>query len=267
MADRLSDEALELLREIGRRAEVARRIGAGGERALLRSVIETTVALFDAEAASIALYEAERDQLVFVVAAGAQGEPVVGLAIPPGQGIAGFVFSTGEPIAISDPARDPRFGRQFAEQTGYVPRSLIAVPLQDDERTIGVLEVLDKRGGRFDLRDVDAALLFARQAAVAIRASRAERDLRTLLGSVVAGTDGAPPDTPAAEIVAAAVADLAPEDPFWRLVDRIAELRAMPDADVPFLLELLDLFARHRVHGRRASGRLGRLSREARGGG
>ena len=58
------------------------------------------------------------------------------------------------------------------------PRSIVAVPLVDDHGTIGVLEVLDKRSqAAFSLRDIELAGVFARQAAVAIRASRVERDL------------------------------------------------------------------------------------------
>src|SRR5262249_57292846 len=97
-------------------------------------------------------------------------------------GIAGYVFTTGQPLAVSDVAADPRFDRSTAEVTGYVPRSILAVPLVDDEGSIGVLEVLDRRGAAgFDLRDLELAAVFARQAAVAIRAGRVERDVTELL--------------------------------------------------------------------------------------
>ena len=106
----------------------------------------------------------------------------VGLAFPSGEGIAGYVFTTGQPLAVSDVASDPRFDRAAAERTGYVPRSILAVPLLDDSGSIGVLEVLDRHGDQgFGLRDLDLASVFARQAAVAIRASRVERDATELL--------------------------------------------------------------------------------------
>src|SRR5256885_945177 len=82
----------------------------------------SAVSIFRAEAASIALLDEGSGTLKFVVAAGAQGEPVVGLTIPPTQGLAGYVFSTGESIALSDPSKDPRFGRGVAESTGFMPR-------------------------------------------------------------------------------------------------------------------------------------------------
>ena len=150
-----------------------RRAGA----AVLRSIVDATVALFDAEAASLALHDPATDRLVFRVAAGEHGQGVVGLTIAPGQGVAGYVQATGQPLALSDVAADPRFGRAAAEQTGYVPRSLLAVPLVDETGVLGVLEVLDRRdGGSFDLRDIELASVFARQASVAIRATGLERD-------------------------------------------------------------------------------------------
>src|SRR6185369_10284698 len=130
--------------------------------------------------------------------------------------------------ALSDVANDARFGRAAAEQTGYVPRSVVAVPLLDDEGSIGVLEVLDRRSqAAFDLRDIELAAVFARQAAVAIRASRLERDAAALLASAlttIAGDGDADVDA----VVADAVATLAREDDgaLWLLADEIARLRA-----------------------------------------
>ena len=173
MDDATAARALEAVRAIALRLEAGRRLAPPTTTLLLRSIVEATVALFDAEASSIALYDPALGRLVFQVAAGSQGDGVVGLAIGPDQGIAGYVFSTGQPLALSDVASDARFGRAAAEQTGYVPRSVVAVPLLDDEGSIGVLEVLDRRSqAAFDLRDIELAALFARQAAVAIRASR-----------------------------------------------------------------------------------------------
>ena len=56
-------------------------------------------------------FDPGRNQLVFEVAAGEQGQGVIGLAIAPDQGIAGYVFTTGQPLALSEVERDARFGR------------------------------------------------------------------------------------------------------------------------------------------------------------
>ena len=109
--------ALEAVRAITLRLEAARRLAPPSTTLLLTSIVEATVALFDAEASSIALYDPATNRLVFQVAAGSQGEGVVGLAINPDQGIAGYVFTTGQPLALSDVARDDRFGAAVPELT------------------------------------------------------------------------------------------------------------------------------------------------------
>ena len=253
-----SPASLELLAAIAARAEAAGRLEPPGGAAVLRSIVEATVVLFDAEAASIALYDAGADRLVFRVAAGAQGQGVVGVSIAPHEGVAGYVFSTGQPMAIVDVAADPRFGASAAEQTGYVPRSILAVPLLDDEASLGVLEILDRRSAEgFGLRDVELAGVFARQATVAIRATRLERDtatllrdgLRALAGDGVAAGDEAAID----ELAAAATVNLASDDdPVWALADRVARLRAADPGQVTLLADLLDVLIRRAERSRHA---------------
>ena len=259
------DQAVrEALAAIGRRLEIARRVDLGGSEAVLRSIVEAAVLLFEAEAASLALFDAGRNVLVFRVAAGAQGQGVVGLEIPPDRGLVGYVFSTGQALAVSDVARDPRFGRAFAEQTQYVPRSIVAVPLVDERGTIGVLEVLDKRTeATFSIRDVELAGVFARQASVAIRASRVERDAVALVGAVLGSLAGeeAPPDGVEA-LVAAAVADVGgPDDPLWPLVEQVAALRRAAPEQVELVTALLAVLARQA--GRAAAGSRGPRRRAA----
>lgn len=251
-----ADPLIPTLRAIALRVEAARRLSPPAGTAVLRSIVDATVILFDAEAASIALHDTASDRLVFTVAAGDQGQGVVGLTIGPAEGVAGYVFASGQPLALSDVERDARFGRTTAERTGYVPRSLVAVPLIDDEGILGVLEVLDKRGGgSFDLRDIELASVFARQAAVAIRSSRIERDTASLLGAVL-GSLNQPDGEAFAEldvepIVAAAVADLDSEgdEPLWALADQVARIRALDPAELDLVRELLAVLVRRAERG------------------
>jgi len=255
-----------LLRAATLRAEAARRVLGEGLEALLRSIVEATAALFEAEAASIALYDPESNRLVFRVAAGEQGQGVVGQAIPIDQGVAGYAFSTGQAIALSDVARDPRFAGQVAARTGYVPRSLLAVPLIDGDRTIGVLEVLDKRAApTFSLRDIELAGVFARQAAVAISATRIERDTRALIAAVLVELAGDALDGPTAAAAAEAVVAAATEDldrgddtHLWALADRVARLRRADSDQLDLLTELLDVLVRRTEAGDRRRSRRGK---------
>jgi GAF domain-containing protein len=253
-------DARAALAAIGRRAEIARRLELGSAEAVLRSVVEAAVALFEAEAASIALYEPARNLLVFRVAAGDQGQGVVGLEIPPDRGLVGYVFSSGQALAIADVRADPRFGRSFAERTEYVPRSIVAVPLLDERGTLGVLEVLDKRSeATFSLRDVELAGVFARQATVAIRASRVERETAMLLRAVIGAlAGGEAPEGGVEALVVAALADIGdPDDPLWPLVEQIAAVRRAGPEQRELLGALLDVLVRQAERGRaRRAGRL-----------
>jgi GAF domain-containing protein len=240
---------VSLLEAIALRAEAGRRVYGDSARAVLRSIVDATVTLFDAEAASIALYDAASDRLVFEVASGEQGQGVIGLSIAPDQGIAGYVFRTGQALALSDVAHDARFGRAVAEQTAYVPRSIVAVPLVSDDRTIGVLEVLDKRSAAtFSLRDIELAAVFAGQAATAIGATRLERDVGSLLESGLRALAGAdvPEQATLDEIVAAAIADLGRDDSsrLWPLADVIARLRTADPDQLELVTDILDALHR-----------------------
>lgn len=254
MVDQQTEAALAALVAAARRSAVGRRLQGDIETRLLQSIVDATVRLFDAEAASIALFEQDPDRLEFRVAAGDQGAGAVGLTVPPSQGIAGFVYSTGQALSLSDVANDPRFNRDAAEQTGYVPRSIAAAPLVDEEITLGVLQVLDKRGSpTFSLQDMELLAVFAGQATVALSAARVQRDTESLLRTVL-GQLG--PDMAEGEVenlVTAVTAELDVDDdaPFWRLVDQVARLRSLTDRETALLTDILDVVATHAGRGRR----------------
>ena len=257
----------EALAAIAARSQFAQRLELGPTDAVLRSVVGAAAALFGAEAASLALFDPDSDRLIFRVAAGARGQGVVGVEIRTDEGLAGYVFSSGRAIAVSDIANDARFGRGVAETTGYVPRSIVAVPLLDEDGTIGVLEVLDKRDGpSFSLRDVEMAGVFAHQATVAIRASRIERDTALLLASVVGRLAEGAPQRGVAEVVEAAVAGLcADDDPIWQLVEKVAAIRRASPEQLALVTAMLDAVATYVSHSRGSRFAVGRAG--AAGGG
>lgn len=238
-----------------RRSAIARHVQGDVETRLLQSIVDTTARLFDAEASSIALFETQPDRLEFRVAAGEKGAGAIGLTVPPTQGIAGYVYSTGQALALSDVANDPRFNRDAAEQTGYVPRSIAAAPLFDEHGTLGVLQVLDKRNSpTFSLGDMELLAVFAGQATVAIAAARVQRDATRLLRSVLASLDADLSPDQVEELVSSATVELDPGEgsPFWTLVDRIARLRDLGDGETTLVADLLEVLASHATRTRRA---------------
>jgi GAF domain-containing protein len=151
-------------------------------RALLQAIVDCARGIFGAEAASVFLHDATARELVFEAVAGRGERRLVGRRFPDGTGIAGWVLSTQEPLALDDVTRDGRFDQQAASSTGYVPERLLAVPLLADGRAVGVLNVLDPGPGATGLEGLRVAGLFADQAAIALDLLQRARAARAVLG-------------------------------------------------------------------------------------
>ncbi len=137
---------------------------------LIEAVVRAGAGVFEAAAASIALTDRTTGELIYQAAWGAGANEIVGVRLPPGVGIAGSVIASGEGVAVPDCRNDPRFAAQIAAGTGYVPNTMLVVPLkQGDGTVVGVLSILDRRdGGAYDQRDVMRAESFAELALVAL---------------------------------------------------------------------------------------------------
>ena len=135
---------------------------------LIEHIVRTAAGVFDAAACSIALTDKATGELVYQSAWGAGAKEIVGVRLPPGTGIGGAVAASGEAEAV-DCRNDPRFEAQIAEGTGYVPYTMLVVPLKRRDSTVGVLSLLDRRdGGLYGPQDMDRAALFADLAVTAL---------------------------------------------------------------------------------------------------
>ena len=151
-------------------------------RDLLGAIVEVARSIFGARASSILLLDEEAGELVFEAVVGEGEDTLLGTRFPAGTGIAGWVLATRTPLVIEDVQEDPRWSRDVAEDSGYVPKGLMAAPLLHEDRALGVLSVLDRpESSLFSLEEMDLLGLFANQAAIAVdlllRARAAERIL------------------------------------------------------------------------------------------
>jgi putative nucleotidyltransferase with HDIG domain len=133
---------------------------------LLRLVAAETSRVMSAERSSIYLADPDRDELYTLVA---EELEIREIRVPIGRGISGHVAQTGETVNILDAYEDPRFDRAWDLRTGFRTRTVLCTPLlaQTDE-IVGVLQVLNKRNGRFSAYDEALLGAFAGQAAVAV---------------------------------------------------------------------------------------------------
>lgn len=149
----------------------------------LNVVLNETMTLaahtLDAEAATLLLVDEERSELVFEIPVGGAGGMLRQQRIPLSQGIAGWVATHAEPVIANQVGADQRFNSQVDARTGFTTRSILAVPLQVKGRVIGVLEVLNKRGGEgFSEEDLEWLSTLGAQAAIAIENARLYESLR-----------------------------------------------------------------------------------------
>jgi putative methionine-R-sulfoxide reductase with GAF domain len=138
-------------------------------RSMMEAIVRTAAGVFEAAASSISLTDATTGELVYQSAWGAGAREIVGVRLPPGTGISGAVIASGEGQAVRDCRSDPRFAAQIAAGTGYVPRTMVVVPLMRAGSPIGALSVLDRRdGGFYTSSDLERALMFAELAVTAL---------------------------------------------------------------------------------------------------
>ena len=115
-------------------------------RALMEGIVRTAAGVFEAAASSISLKDRTTGELVYQSAWGAGAHEIVGVRLPPGKGFAGTVIESGQAEAC-DCRTDARFASQIAAGTGYVPYTMLVVPLKQGDEAIGALSILDRRDG------------------------------------------------------------------------------------------------------------------------
>jgi GAF domain-containing protein len=158
---------------------------AGARQALLQSIADVARAIFLAQAASIAVLDPASRRFRFEAVAGQGADRLLGSTFPFGEGIAGTVAQTGEAMVVDDLSKDPRFARDVAEESGYVPGAIMVAPLLGEDDTLGVLSVLDRgRTGRTTMQELELLDAFAGQAALGLALGEgAERAAGLLAGA------------------------------------------------------------------------------------
>jgi hypothetical protein len=118
------------------------------------------------DAGTVFAADINKSELEFTAVRGPKAKEVARFKIQMGQGIVGFCCQENLGLAVSDAPRDPRFHREISERIGYPTRSILCVPLRVDERVVGALELINKRGSdQFSERDLGLANFIAQHLA------------------------------------------------------------------------------------------------------
>ncbi len=131
--------------------------------------------LIDIDGASIILLDEENAEFYFRVAAyddSQTNQKMKEIRFPAEKGVAGQVYRTHRPLVVHDTSKSPYFFQQVDDKSGYETRSMLDVPIQIQERMIGVICAVNKREGRFDQTDVDLLSAIANMVALPIENAR-----------------------------------------------------------------------------------------------
>lgn len=140
--------------------------------ALLQLITSTATELLDCEAASILLYDEKHPGLYFAAATGSDPKKLAGIPVPIEGSLAGTIFRTNQPMLLNNVQRDPRHYALISDQIQFKVRNLLGVPMPIQDRTVGVLEAVNKRNDIFTERDETILLVTASHAAIAINNAR-----------------------------------------------------------------------------------------------
>ncbi|HEY6000560.1 MAG TPA: sensor domain-containing diguanylate cyclase [bacterium] len=178
----LSRQLQEKEQELASVEEIGRTIISSLElQTVLNIIMEKTRELVQAESWSLLLAEEGDGGVQLSVAAGEGADRTrTGATVRPGEGIAGWVAREGKPVVVEDVANDPRWcGLEQAYGTGA--RSVLCVPLETRGRVLGVIEVVNKKGGEgFSQRDLSLVTRLAGFAAIAIENARLYQQTKQL---------------------------------------------------------------------------------------
>lgn len=143
---------------------------------LLEKIMDYALSITDSEAGSLLLLD-DKKNLVFKIVRGDKASQLIGTEVERGKGITGSVALEGKPLSVSNVKENRQFNPQFDALTGFETKSILCVPLKAKSGVIGVLVVLNKKGGHpYRQRDEDILSYLAEQAAISILKTKFAED-------------------------------------------------------------------------------------------
>ncbi|HET9910167.1 MAG TPA: ATP-binding protein [Anaerolineales bacterium] len=139
---------------------------------LLSDIVHAAADINSAEAASILLYDDTSRQLYFQIATNIDEPTMRGLVVPLDKSIAGWIVTNRQSVRIDDAHNDERFFKDVDQTIEYSTKSLLGIPLITKNKVVGVLEVVNKKRGKFTDADESMLTVLGAQAAVAIENAR-----------------------------------------------------------------------------------------------
>ncbi|MBI2251274.1 MAG: GAF domain-containing sensor histidine kinase [Armatimonadetes bacterium] len=174
----MSEILIKKIKELEKLAEISLYLNSGIDLSvLLEKILKVSRDNFDCEDASLMLLNEKTQELYFEVIESKESEALKKITLKPGEGIAGKVAATGEPLIIEDAEADPRFSKKGDEVTFKKTINMMCVPLKFKDKIIGTMQVINKKSGSFNFEDLPQFLAIANLAAIAIENARLYKQL------------------------------------------------------------------------------------------
>lgn len=158
----------------------------------IENFLRLTAREMKSEEASVLVRDGDQGDLRFLTAVGKVADYLINLKVPAGKGIAGFVFSSGQPMAVADVGEEESFYAEVDKQTGYSTQTILATPLNHNGEIIGVLEYVNRIGEPpfepFTPDEMDKAAIFADAVASLVSAYETSKSF-TGLGNKIMAAD------------------------------------------------------------------------------
>ena len=158
----------------------------------IKHLLELSAIELGAREASVLIRDSADGDLRFLAATGEVAPKLLNLKVPAGKGIAGFVMSSGQPMAVSDVGEESSFYAEVDKETGYSTQMILATPLRHNDEMIGVLEYINRPGDPphepFTPEEMDKAAQFADAVASLVNAYESAKLFRDL-GEKIVRTD------------------------------------------------------------------------------
>jgi signal transduction protein with GAF and PtsI domain len=213
----------------------------------LAKLLEISAAELNSEEASVLIRDGDEGDLRFLSAIGKVAEQLINIKVPAGKGIAGFVLSSGQPMAVSDVGEETSFYSEVDKRTGYSTQMILATPLSYNGEVIGVLEYINRRGQPpfepFTPDEMDRAAAFAEPIASLVNAYESAKLFRDLGEKVLANdSDG---DIGVVREWLHGLRDSAEHREMMDLAVLIREIAARGEAERTFCKEMLESIVRY----------------------
>jgi signal transduction protein with GAF and PtsI domain len=155
----------------------------------IRSLLESSAMSLGSAEASVLVRDGAVGDLKFLIAIGAVAEQLTDIQVPAGKGIAGFVLSSGQPMAIGDAVGEQTFYAEVDKRTGYSTQTILATPLRYEGDIIGVLEYINREGDPpfepFSPDEMDRAAVYADAIAAMVNAYNSAKLFREFSDKVI----------------------------------------------------------------------------------